>query len=121
MLSILQQLPRVKWMITTLGKRGSVLVQKQDTQHQQDNAVLEDQLKTMLRQVASSSHTKSSAGDGAGAGAGAADCISQSKTHIRSECSPQCTVHVYFAAVLVLNSSQSWYACGMMDRNTCAS
>ena len=36
MLSTLQQLPRRKWMITTLGKRGSVLINHQQQVSDQD-------------------------------------------------------------------------------------
>ena len=62
MLSILQQLPNVQWMITTLGKRGSVLLQQQQPQQGMQSIVLEDEITAMLSSVSSSSSSSSSRG-----------------------------------------------------------
>ncbi len=89
MLSTLQQLPRLKWMITTLGKRGSVLIKRQDPQQYSEEAVLEDKLNSMLNSLESSSSSSSSSlasssRQGGAAIASAAGCTSQSNVHIRS-------------------------------------
>ncbi len=90
MLSTLQQLPRLKWMITTLGKRGSVLIKRQDPQQCSEEAVLEDKLTSMLSSLDSSSSSSSSSSSLASsswqegpAKASATDCTSKSNVHIR--------------------------------------
>jgi len=89
MLSTLQQLPRLKWMITTLGKRGSVLINRQDPQQHSEEAVLEDKLNSMLSSLDSSSSSSSSSSlasssrQDEAAKASAADCISKSNVYIR--------------------------------------
>ncbi len=87
MLSTLQQLPRLKWMITTLGKRGSVLINRQDPQQHSEEAVLEDKLNSMLSSLDSSSSSSSSLASSSrqdeAAKASAADCISKSNVYIR--------------------------------------
>lgn len=79
MLATLQRLPRLKWMITTLGKRGSVLVERRQGQQHGEEAVLEDELNAMLSNVASSSGRQIDE-----ANAGATDCTSKNNTGIRS-------------------------------------
>ena len=97
MLGLLDQLPRVQWMITTLGKKGSVLVERASPQDAEGEAVLEDALNNMLSEVGSSSSSSSNgASDSAGIhnGHGAnsqAACISKSKAKIRQATLSQTT------------------------------
>ena len=65
MICLLQQLPRVQWVITTLGKKGSVLVEKAPPQGAEEEAVLEDMLNKMLTEAAGSSSSNSSSTNGA--------------------------------------------------------
>ncbi len=87
MLSTLQQLPRLKWMITTLGKPGSVLINRHDPQQHSEEAVLENKLNSMLSSLDSSSSSSSSLASSSrqdeAAKASAADCISKSNVYIR--------------------------------------
>lgn len=55
MIGLLDQLPRVQWMITTLGKKGSVLVERASSQDAAGEAVLEDAVNSMLAEAASNS------------------------------------------------------------------
>lgn len=50
----LSRLPNIKWLVTTLGKRGSVLLEHHPSQQSTDEAVLEDLLNSMLEEVSSS-------------------------------------------------------------------
>lgn len=50
----LSRLPNVKWLVTTLGKRGSVLLEHHPSQQSTDEAVLDDLLNSMLEEVSSS-------------------------------------------------------------------
>lgn len=59
MIRLLQQLPRVQWIITTLGKKGSVLVEKASPEDAEEDAVLEDMLNKMLTEASSSSSSSS--------------------------------------------------------------
>ena len=92
MLCTLQQLPRLKWMITTLGTRGSVLIKRQRPQQCSEEAVLEDKLNCMLSSLDSSSSrcsslASSSRQDGA-VKASAAGRTNKSNVHIRLEILP---------------------------------
>lgn len=78
MLSIFQELPQAQWMITTLGRRGSVLLKRQLPQQGMRSVVLEDELADMLNRVAASdSRSQRPARDEP------ADCISSSGVPIR--------------------------------------
>ena len=80
MLAMMQQLPRVQWMITTLGKRGSVLLERQHSEQTHDSTVLEDQLNAMLHRL----NRSNTAGDNLQPADGeTADCISKNGTPIR--------------------------------------
>ncbi len=72
-----QRLPNVKWMVTTLGKKGSVLLERCPDQAGQTEAVLNELLSTMLEEVNGSS---SSNGNGSSCSLG---CTAKNKTHIR--------------------------------------
>ena len=52
MLTCLGRLPRVQWMITTLGKRGSALVHRSHAAPDASSAVLDEKLNEMLQHVA---------------------------------------------------------------------
>lgn len=80
MISLLQQLPKVQWIITTLGKKGSVLVQRSSSQAATEAVVLEDKLNNMLADLSdttSESASRCNHGDKA-----KADCISKSQVSI---------------------------------------
>lgn len=79
MLCTLHQLPRVQWMITTLGKQGSVLIERQQSKHQIGAIALEDKLNSMLREVARSNSSKHNNH----ANEEAVGCTSKSSVHIR--------------------------------------
>ena len=51
MLTCLGRLPHVQWMITTLGKRGSALVQRSPAAPDASSAVLDEKLNEMLHHV----------------------------------------------------------------------
>lgn len=51
MLTCLQRLPHLKYMITTLGKRGSALVQRSEVAPNAGSVTLDEQLANMLQQV----------------------------------------------------------------------
>lgn len=86
MLGLLDQLPRVQWMITTLGKKGSVLVERASPQDAKGEAVLEYALNNMISEAASGSSSNGahdSAGhDGHGPKSQAA-CTSKTQAKIR--------------------------------------
>ena len=96
MLGLLEQLPRVQWMITTLGKKGSVLVERASPQDAEGEAVLEDVLNNMLSEAASSSSSSSSS-NGANDSAGHNDhgpksqaaCTSKTQAKIRQATCPK--------------------------------
>lgn len=75
MLGLLEQLPRVQWIITTLGKKGSVLVERASSKEAGEEAVLEDVLDSLLTEVASMN--SSSNGGSTGASQNGHECISQ--------------------------------------------
>lgn len=75
----LQRLPKVKLMVTTLGKKGSILLERCSDQPGQTEAVLHELLGTMLEEVNSS--RSSSNGNGSSCSLG---CTSKNKTHIRA-------------------------------------
>lgn len=74
----LQRLPNVKWMVTTLGKKGSVLLERCPDQAGQTEAVVNELLSTMLEEVHSSSSSNNGNGSSYPLG-----CTSKNKTHIR--------------------------------------
>jgi hypothetical protein len=74
----LQRLPNVKWVVTTLGKKGSVLLEHCPDHPGQTEAVLNELLSTMLEEVNGS--RSSSNGNGSSCSLG---CTSKNKTHIR--------------------------------------
>ena len=74
----LQRLPNVKWVVTTLGKKGSVLLERCPGQAGQAEAVLNELLGTLLEEVTGS--RSSSNGDGCSCSLG---CTSKNKTRIR--------------------------------------
>ena len=84
----LARLPRVKFMITTLGKKGSVLIARSDSQtaaqetdqEAAQEAVLEDLLHSMLKNV-SSNHAGD--GDGDGDSSRLLGCTARDGTHIK--------------------------------------
>ncbi|KAL0040939.1 hypothetical protein WJX79_010723 [Trebouxia sp. C0005] len=75
----LQRLPNVKWMVTTLGKKGSVLLERCPDQAGQTEAVVNELLSTMLEEVHSSSSSNNGNGSSYPLG-----CTSKNKTHIRA-------------------------------------
>ena len=81
MLSTLQRLPRVKWVVTTLGRRGSVLVERQSPTKDAEEVVLEEKLNALLTDVADdASYGGRQGGD---ANDGPADCTCPSGVSIR--------------------------------------
>lgn len=94
MLGLLEQLPRVQWVITTLGKKGSVLVERASFKDAEGEAVLEDVLNSMLTEAASSNSNSSSNGGSGGASQNGheqvsqAACISKTQAEIRWEDCP---------------------------------
>lgn len=86
----LARLPKVKFMITTLGKKGSVLIARSDNQKTAQEtaqevaqeAVLEDLLHTMLKSV-SSNHAGDGNGNGNGDGSRPLGCTARDGTHIK--------------------------------------
>lgn len=85
MLGLLEQLSRVQWIITTLGKKGSVLVERASPQDAEGEAVLEDTLNNMLSKAASSSSS-----NGAGHGPKSqAVCTSKTQAKIRQATCPK--------------------------------
>lgn len=85
----LQRLPNVKWVVTTLGKRGSVLLERCPDQAGQKEAVLNELLSSMLEEVNCS--RSSSIGNGSSSSLG---CTSKNKTHIRRVHTQVCRVTV---------------------------
>lgn len=86
MICLMQQLPRVQWIITTLGKKGSVLVEKASPQDAQEDAVLQDMLNKMLTEASSSSSKTSSTNGASRHGCVSIDsaaCTSKTQVHIR--------------------------------------
>ncbi|KAL3139196.1 hypothetical protein ABBQ32_005971 [Trebouxia sp. C0010 RCD-2024] len=87
MICLMQQLPRVQWIITTLGKKGSVLVEKASPQDAQEDAVLQDMLNKMLTEASSSSSKTSSTNGASRHGCVSIDsaaCTSKTQVHIRA-------------------------------------
>ena len=83
MICLLQQLPRLQWTITTLGKKGSVLVERAPPQDAADTVVLDDTINNMLSEAASSS-ANGTRGHHSGQGSPRpADCTSKGQTEIR--------------------------------------
>ena len=83
MLCLLKQLPRVQWIITTLGKRGSVLVEKTSPQGAEEEAVLEDALNSILTEAARSSSSSNNSSSSSHGGQSQAACISKTQAQIR--------------------------------------
>lgn len=81
----LSRLPRVKFVITTLGRRGSVLIARTDSQEATQKAVLEDLLHSMLDEVGSSNHAADGNGNGRGDGDGSSllGCTARSGTPVK--------------------------------------
>ena len=71
LLTSLQRLPNVKWLATTLGKKGSVLLEHCPNQQSSGTAVLQELLSTMLGDV-----THGGACNGAGS-SGALGCTTK--------------------------------------------
>lgn len=89
MLGLLEQLPRVQWVITTLGKKGSVLVERSSSKDAEGDAVLEDALNSMLTEAASSNSSSNGGSDGASQNGYEQDsqaaCTSKTQAEIRWE------------------------------------
>lgn len=83
---MLVRLPKLKFLITTLGKKGSVLVVPTDSQEAAQEAaqeaVLEDLLHSMLEKVASSSCAADGGMDGSRDGSRSLGCTARNGTHI---------------------------------------
>lgn len=92
----LSRLPRVKFMITTLGKRGSVLIARTDSQavnqevaqeaaqEASQEAVLEDLLHSMLDEVGSSNRAGDGNGIGDGDGSSLLGCTARNGTRVKA-------------------------------------
>ena len=78
MYTTLQRLPNVKFVVTTLGKRGSVLLERCPDQQCQDEAVLNERLDSMLDEVNES--RSSTNGDDSSNSLG---CSAKNSTYIR--------------------------------------
>jgi len=74
----LQRLPNVKWMVTTLGKKGSVLLERCSDQPASDEAILHELLDTMLEEVNSSKSSGNSNGSSTSLG-----CTANGSTQIK--------------------------------------
>lgn len=91
LLTSLARLPKAKFLITTLGKKGSVLIARSDrqeaaqgtAQETAQEAVLEDLLDNMLKKVASSSPAGNGSGDRNGDGGSKLGCTARDGTHIK--------------------------------------
>lgn len=73
-----QRLPNVKFMVTTLGKRGSVLLERCPDQQCQDEAVLNEWLDSMLEEV-----NKSRSSTNGNNGSNSLGCSATNSTYIR--------------------------------------
>lgn len=80
LLTTLQRLPNVKWMATTLGKRGSVLIER-STARPAEERVLDEVLSSMLQQVSDGAST--SRRDSGSNGSSECGCVSPSGVAIR--------------------------------------
>lgn len=95
----LARLPKARFLITTLGKKGSVLIARSDRQEAAQEtageaaqeclqeaaqeAILEDLLDTMLKKVASSSPVGNGNGNRNGDGGSKLGCTARNGTHIK--------------------------------------
>ena len=68
--TMLQRLPKVKWMVTTLGKRGSILLERKHDQQDAPEAVLDDVVQDLLQEVNSSGSGSSSSSSSSSSNSG---------------------------------------------------
>lgn len=73
MLAMLQRLPKLKWMVTTRGKQGSVLLQRSAAAPDADTSALNNKLHDLSQQLADSDSS-----------ANPVACITDDNIYIRS-------------------------------------